>query len=69
MLSTLSLDEIESESRKVGGGGNVSLRHIKWGNILQTGGQAGKQDAPAIDLTAEHQRTNKCRSSHGHEVG
>ena len=67
MLSTFPLDEIESESRKVGRQ-NVRLRHIKWDNILQTDGQAGKHDTPCIDLTAEHQRTNKCRSSHGHET-
>jgi len=45
MLSTLPLDEIESESLKAGRQ-NVRLRHIKWDSILQTGGQAGKQDAP-----------------------
>lgn len=67
MLSTLPLDEIESESQNLGRQ-NVRLRQIKWDNIPQTGGQASKHDAPGIDLTAEHQRTNKCRSSHGHEI-
>ena len=65
MLSALPLDEIECESGRAGRQ-IVRLRHIKWDNILQTGGQAGKQNAPGIDLTAaEHQRTNECRSSHG----
>jgi hypothetical protein len=67
MLSTLPLEEIESESLKVGMQ-NVRLKHIKWDSILQTVGQAGKQDAPGIDLTAQHQRTNKCCSSHEHET-
>ena len=63
MISALSLQETECESRNFEKQ-NARLRQIKWDSIVQTGGQDGKHDAPGIDLTAGHQRSSKCRSSH-----